>query len=135
MIRRLDSQETELRGLRVREDGGLANRYGGEGNKGKPPVFAVDRVMTFNDWNFKFKSYMGNISAPLMQGMGIIEHKQDVLEDFRFHRGAVADGGRIVLSVNDVHRRALRSAWCEKQGPMMGSRPTAGSHINIAHRP
>ena len=36
--------------------------------------------MAFNDWNFKFKSFMGNISAPLMQSMSSIEHRQDVLE-------------------------------------------------------
>ena len=36
--------------------------------------------MTFNVWNFKFKSFMGNISAPLMQSMSSIEHRQDVLE-------------------------------------------------------
>ena len=76
--RRLDSQETELRGFK--EDGGQANRYGGEGNKGNPPVFAGDREMTFNEWNFKFKSYMCNVSAPLLEGMSTIEHRQDVLE-------------------------------------------------------
>ncbi len=49
MRRRLDSKEIELRGLKAREDGSQANRYGGEGKKGKPPVFAGDKVETCNE--------------------------------------------------------------------------------------
>ena len=77
MKRRLDLQETELRGFRQR-GGGQSNT--GLGDNGKPPVFSGDKRMAFNDWNFKFKSFMGNISAPLMQSMSSIEHRQDVLE-------------------------------------------------------
>ena len=36
--------------------------------------------MTFNGWNFKFKSYMCDLSAPLFEGMSAAEHRQGVLE-------------------------------------------------------
>ena len=62
MRRRLDQQEAELSGLR--------QRGGGQSNTG----------LGDHDWNCKFKSHMGNISAPLMKGMSTIEHRQDVLE-------------------------------------------------------
>ncbi len=67
MRRRLDLQETELRGHRQRP-GGQSTNYSGD--KGKPPVFSGDKRMTFNDWNFKFKPYMEKHLCPVAAGYG-----------------------------------------------------------------